>query len=153
MKNILFLKSILLSLTAMLLFSTVSFAQKSRGEKNKFLENKKFNVQFYEMKAAGRGKAVPSLFFIKGGKIEADLMYEKLTLPPISYRVTLDSTYTEDEMEMHMVTFEGEYSEEKNDYKWEATLINYDIEGTIVQMKNGVEKKKYEFAGSEKVKK
>ncbi len=136
-----------------ILFSASSFAQKSKGEKNKFLDNKKFNVQFYEMKAAGRGKAQPSILLLKGAKIEADLMYEKLSLPPIPMRVTLDSTYTEDEVEMHMVSFEADYSEEKNDYHWEGTLINYDIEGTIVQMKSGLEKKKYEFAGSEKTKK
>jgi hypothetical protein len=136
----------------MLLISSSSFAQK-KGEKNKFLENKKFNVQFYEMKAAGRGKAVPTMLIIKGGKIEADLMYEKLSLPPVPFRVTLDSTYTEDEVEMHMVSLEADYSEDKNDYHWEATVINYDIEGTIAQMKSGVEKKKFEFAGSEKTKK
>ncbi len=148
MKNTSIFKTTFLSLIALLLIST-----KAHSQKSKFLENKKFNVQFYEMKAAGRGKAVPSLFLIKSGKIEADLMYEKLSLPPIAYRVTLDSTYTEDEMQMHLVTFEAEYSEEKNDYKWEVTVINYDIEGTIVQMKSGIEKKKYEFSGIEKTKK
>ncbi len=148
MKNTSIFKTTFLSLIALLLISTKAYSQKS-----KFLENKKFNVQFYEIKAAGRGKAVPSLFLIKSGKIEADLMYEKLSLPPIAYRVTLDSTYTEDEMQMHLVTFEAEYSEEKNDYKWEVTVINYDIEGTIVQMKSGIEKKKYEFSGIEKTKK
>jgi hypothetical protein len=139
--------------TVMLLISSGSYAQKSKADKNKFLEGRKFNVQFYEMKQAGRGKAQPSLLMIKGGKIEADLMYEKLSLDPVPYRVTLDSTYTEDEVEMHMVTLEGDFSQEKSDYKWEATVINYDIEGTVTQSKGGVEKKKYEFSGSEKPKK
>ncbi|HEY0031519.1 MAG TPA: hypothetical protein VGC65_12215 [Bacteroidia bacterium] len=151
MKKISSLKPVVLTL---LLFVTASaFAQKSKVEKNKFLEGKKFNIQFYEMKPAGRGKAVPSILLTKGGKIEADLMYEKLSLPPVPFKVILDSTYTEDEMEMHMVSIEADYSADKNDYKWEATIINYDIEGTIVQMKSGVEKKKFEFAGSEKTKK
>jgi hypothetical protein len=123
------------------------------AQKNKFLEGKKYDVQFYEMKASGRGKATPSNFLIKSGKVESDLMYEKMTLGPAPYKVTLDTTYTEDETEMHMVTIEAELSEEKNDYKWEATITNYDIEGTVVQLKGGVEKKKYEFSGSEKVKK
>jgi hypothetical protein len=52
-----------------------------------------------------------------------------------------------------MVTFEAEYSEEKNEYKWEATVTNYDIEGTVTQSKSGVEKKKFEFSGTEKTKK
>ena len=139
-------------LIAFFLTSLTSFAQKSKG-KNKFLEGKKFNVQFYEMKPTGRGKAVKSMVIIKDGKIEADLMYEKFVMPPVSYRVKLDSTYTEDEVEMHMVTFEADFSEEKNHYLWEVTLINYDIEGTVVQEKGGVEKKKYEFSGNEKTKK
>ncbi len=140
-----------LSIVAILLISSSAFAQKSKP--NKFLDNKKFNVQFYEVKPTGRGKAQPSILLLKGGKVEADLMFEKLSLPPVSMRVILDSIYTEDEVEMHMVTFEADHSEEKNDYHWEVTLINYDIEGTVVQMKSGLEKKKFEFAGSEKTKK
>ena len=132
MKNTKILLTTFFSLIFFLLLSTNTFGQK---------------------KAKGRGKAVPTMLLIKSGKVEADLMYEKLTLPPIAYIVNLDSTYTEDGVEMHMVTFEANFSEDKNDYKWEATLINYDIEGTIVQMKSGVEKKKYEFSGSEKTKK
>lgn len=137
-----------------LLTSFTAFAQKkSKGEKNKFLENKIFNVQFYEMKAAGRGKALPTTIVLKGGKIQCDLMEDKLTLPPINYSVTVDSTYTEDEAELQVVTFEGNFVEEKNEYKWQGTVNNYDIEGTVVQLKGGVEKKKYEFSGSEKTKK
>lgn len=130
-----------------------AFTLKDKGGKNKFLEGKKFNVQFYEVKASGRGKALPSMILIKGGKVMCDLMEDKINFGPANYNVTLDSTYTEDETEMHMVTFEATFSEEKMDCKWEATVINYDIEGTAVQMKGGLEKKKYEFSGSEKTKK
>jgi hypothetical protein len=52
-----------------------------------------------------------------------------------------------------MVTFEATYSEEGNDFKWEATAINYDIEGIVTLTKKGVEKKRFEFTGTEKVKK
>ncbi len=151
MKNFNKLKIAFLSIIAAALFSIPSFAQKAKP--TKFLDNKKFNVQFYEVKPTGRGKAQPSLLFLKAGKIEADLMYEKLSLPPVAMRVILDSTYTEDEVLMHMVTFEADHAEDKNDYHWEVTLINYDIEGTVVQMKSGLEKKKYEFSGTEKTKK
>lgn len=151
MKNSYKFKITFLSILTAVVFSIPSFAQKAKP--TKFLDNKKFNVQFYEVKPTGRGKAQPSLLFLKGGKIEADLMYEKLSLPPVAMRVILDSTYTEDEVEMHLVHFEADHSEEKNDYHWDVTLINYDIEGTVVQMKSGLEKKKYEFSGSEKTKK
>jgi hypothetical protein len=140
--------AILSSSAIVVLFVVFSFV-----EKHKFLEGKKFNVQFYEVKVNGRGKALPSVFQIKNGKIQDELMEEKLTVPPMNYTVTLDSTYVEDETEMHMVTFEGAYTEDKDSYKWEATVINYDIEGTLVQMKGDVEKKRYEFSGSEKPKK
>jgi hypothetical protein len=138
-----------------LLLTTNMFAQKGKpkAEKSKFLEGKKYNVQFYEIKAAGRGKAVPSFVTIKGGKVQSDLMEDKITLPAITYKVTLDSTYKEDDSPMEMVTFEAEYSEDKNEYKWEATVTNYDIEGTVIESKSGVEKKKFEFSGSEKTKK
>jgi hypothetical protein len=132
---------------SLLIVSSVS------AQKNKFIEGKKYNVQFYEIKPAGRGKALPSTFDIKGGKVESDLMYEKMTLGPASYKVVLDSTYTEDESEMRMIKLEAELQEDKNEFKWEATIINYDIEGTVIQSKSGLEKKKYEFAGTEKAKK
>jgi hypothetical protein len=154
MKNTITVKSLVLTLMIGALTTTSTFAQKKgKADKNKFLEGRKFDVQFYEMKAGGRGKAVKSTVIIKGGKIEGDLMYEKLSLNPITYKVTLDSTYTEDESEMRMVTLEATDSADKSDYKWEATVTNYDIEGTVTQSKAGVEKKKYEFAGSEKAKK
>jgi len=137
-----------------LMLSSAAFAQKkAKPTKNLFLEGKKYNANFYEIKAAGRGKAVPTMMFIKAGKVEADLMYEKISAPPMVYTVTLDSTYTEDETEMHMVTFEATYSEEGNDFKWEATAINYEIEGIVTLTKKGVEKKRFEFTGTEKVKK
>ncbi|OFY82533.1 MAG: hypothetical protein A3F72_08090 [Bacteroidetes bacterium RIFCSPLOWO2_12_FULL_35_15] len=146
MKTTLTLKSLFLGLGFFAAVTT--FAQKS-----KLLEGKKYAVNFYDVKAAGRGKAVPSFVTIKSGKVQSDLMEEKIQLPLISYKITLDSTYTEDEMEMHLIKFEAEFTEDKNEYKWEAQVINYDIEGTVVQSKNGVEKKKYEFDGSEKPKK
>lgn len=146
MKTTLTLKSLFLGLGFFAAVTT--FAQKSKS-----LEGKKYTVNFYDVKAAGRGKAVQSFVTIKNGKVQSDLMEEKIQLPLISYKVTLDSTYTEDEMEMHLIKFEAEFTEDKNEYKWEAQVINYDIEGTVVQSKNGVEKKRYEFDGTEKPKK
>lgn len=151
MKKSFKMKTIFLTVLIAVLFSIPSFAQKTKP--SKFLDNKKFNVQFYEVKPTGRGKAQPTMLLLKAGKIEADLMYEKLSLPPVAIHVILDSTYTEDEVEMHMVKFEADHSEDKNDYHWDVTLINYEIEGTVVQMKSGLEKKKFEFAGTEKTKK
>jgi hypothetical protein len=146
MKNLITLKTLALAL-GLLVTCTVS------AQKNKFIEGKKYVVQFYEMKPTGRGKALPSTFDVKGGKVESDLMYEKMTLGPAPYKVTLDSTYTEDETEMHMVKITAEMKDDKNEYNWEATIVNYDIEGTCVQTKGGVEKKRFEFAGSQKTKK
>ena len=151
MRNLFTLKSTIIGIV--LILSTSVFAQKKKSEKNKFLENKKYNVLFYEMKATGRGKALPSFVVLKGGMIQCDLMEDKIQLPPVGYKVTLDSTYTEDETEMRMVTFEGDFSEDKNEYKWEVTVINYEIEGTVVMSKSGVEKKRFEFSGNEKAKK
>jgi len=146
MKNTTTLKAFVFA-AALLIVSSVS------AQKNKFIEGKKYNVQFYEMKPTGRGKAIASNFLVKGGKVESDLMYEKMTLGPAAYKVTLDTTYTEDETEIHMVKLEAEQKDDKNEYKWEVTVSNYDIEGTCVQTKSGVEKKRFEFAGSEKTKK
>ena len=137
----------------MALFTVTTASAQKGGTKSKVLEGKKYNVQFYEMKTAGRGKAQPSEIQFKGAKILCDLTEDKMSCGPAGYKVMLDSTYTEDETPMHMITVEGEYTEEKNEFKWEATVINYDIDGTITQSKNGVEKKKFEFSGSEKVKK
>jgi len=153
MKNTLRITTGISVLILFTVFTAFTFKGGDKGGKSKFIEGKKYTVQFYEMKPAGRGKAQPSEIQIKGGKILCNLTEDKLNCGPATYKVTLDSTYTEDETEMHMVSFEGEFTEEKNEFKWEATVINYDIDGTIVQSKSGVEKKKFEFSGSEKVKK
>ncbi len=130
------------------LFTITVFAQK-----NKFLEGKKYTVQFYEMKASGRGKAIADVVAIKGGKIESDLMKEKLKVPPMGLNISVDSTYMEDDAESHLVSFNAWFSDEKDEFKWDVTVTNYDIEGTVIQMKGDVEKKKFEFSGSEKAKK
>jgi len=138
-----------------LLAATATFAQKDKkkSDKNKFLEGKKYDVQFYDVKTTGRGKATPSDVTIKSGQVQSELMTEKLTVPPIAYKVTVDSNYVEDDDSIHMVTFKCDFVEDKNEYKWEATVKNYSIEGTCISLKSGVEKKRFEFEGEEKAKK
>ncbi len=143
-------KSVILGMALFTTFS--SFAQK-KGKEKPGLEDKKYAVQFYEIKASGRGKALPDNIMIKGGKIQSYLMEDKISLTTCPFKVVLDSSYTEDEVPMRMVKIEAEHTEDKEAFKWEATVTNYDIEGTVVQSKGGVEKKKYEFSGSEKTKK
>ncbi len=150
MKNYAPFKIAILSIA---LFTTFSaFAQK-KGKEKPPLEDKKYAVQFYELKAAGRGKALADNIMIKGGKIQSYLMEDKISLTTCPFKIVLDSTYTEDDAPMRMIKIEAQYTEDKEASKWEATIINYDIEGTVVQSKGGVEKKKYEFSGSEKTKK
>jgi hypothetical protein len=148
------LKSTLLGIGV--LCTTIVFAQKDKkSEKNKFLEGKVYNVNFTEIKAKPTGppKQLPSVIIIKGGKVQCDLMEEKLTVPAIAYKVTQDTTYTEDDAEVRKVSFVAEYTEEKTGYKWNATITDFEIEGTCVMLKSGVEKKKFEFTGEEKTKK
>jgi len=152
MKKRIILKTAVLGMALLTSFST--FAQKKKkDERSKALEGKKYAVQFYEVKATGRGKALPDNIMIKNGEIQSYLMEDKISLPPTRFQIILDSTYTEDETEMKLFKIEAQFTEEKDSYKWEVTIINYDIEGTVVQSKGGVEKKKFEFAGSEKTKK
>ncbi len=148
--------NMLKSVVVLLCFSIsfASFAQtKKKPDKSKFLENRKFSVQFYEMKPTGRGKAVESTVSTKTGKIESPLMKEKLQIDEANFTVILDSTYTEDETEMHMVKLEAFIENKKDETKWEATIINFDIDGTVVLRKGDVDKKKFEFSGTEKTKK
>jgi hypothetical protein len=133
-----------------------SFAQSTKPKvdnKPKTIDNKKYAVQFYEMKATGRGKAIASLVEFKVGKISSDFIQEKLSVKESVYKIALDSTYTEDDENYRYLKLEANSSDDKNDYKWEVVINNYDIEGTVIQTKAGVEKKKFEFAGSEKTKK
>lgn len=148
------IKSTLLGLG--ILCTTLVFAQKGKkSEKNKFLEGKTYTVNFTEIKAKATSpsKPVASTIVIKSGKVQSDLMEDKLTAPAIQYTVTLDTTFTEDESDVHKLDFVAEYSEEKTTYKWEASITDYNIEGTFVMLKGGVEKKRYEFTGDEKSKK
>lgn len=152
MKQLFNLKSTFL-IAILILVSQIGQAQKKKVEKNKFLEGKIYNVQFYELKSSGRGKALPTDVITKNGKVQCDLMQDKLSLPPVNYTVNQDSVYQEDGEDVHLVSFEANFKEDKNTYEWQATITKYDIEGTVIQKKNGVEKKKYEFSGSEKPKK
>ncbi len=152
MKKITTLQSLVLLLC--MLVSGLAFSQGAKKvDKNKFMENRKFKVQFYEMKATGRGKAVESTVTTKGGKIESDLMKDKLQIEEANFTVVLDSTYTEDDTPMHLVKLQAFIENKKDETIWEATVINYDIDGTVVQKKGGVDKKKFEFSGAEKPKK
>jgi hypothetical protein len=152
------IKSAILVVT--LLFTTTVFAQKDKksekdkkSDKNKYIEGKKYDVTFTEVKTTGTAKPLPSLIQIKGGKVQSDLMEQKLTAPEIPYKVTLDTTYIEDESEVRKVAFIAEYTEEKTTYKWDVTVIDYSIEGSCIMLKSGVQKKKFEFTGEEKAKK
>jgi len=141
-------------LIQLFILSAFMFASFSvNAQKHKFLEGKKYTVKYYEIKPTGRGKAIDGEVYIKNGKLYADIMEEKIVYPPSNYNVTLDSTYTEDEEEIQLINGEIMYSEDKSDYKVQFTVTNYDISGTFILSKNGVEKKKYEFDGSEKKKK
>ncbi len=150
MKKFNLFKTVVLGIALFMTFS--SFAQK-KGKEESPLKDKKYAVQFYEVKATGRGKALPDNIMIKGGKIQSYLMEDKISFTLCPFKIVLDSTYTEDESPMRMLKIEAEHTEDKEAFKWEATIINYDIEGTVVQSKGGVVKKKFEFSGSEKTKK
>lgn len=147
------IKSTLLGVS--LLFATAAVAQKEKKPdgKNKYIEGKKYDVTFTEIKTTGQAKPMPSTIVVKAGKVQCDLMEEKLTAPEMPYKVTLDTTYIEDESEVRKVAFIAEYTEEKTTYKWDATVTDYSIEGSFIMLKGGVQKKKFEFTGEEKAKK
>ncbi|MGQ0829445.1 MAG: hypothetical protein ACT4ON_13735 [Bacteroidota bacterium] len=151
MKNKITLKAAVLGMALLVTFSA-SAQKKKKDERMKALDGKKYTVQFYEVKAAGRGKAVPSDITLKGGEILCNFTEDKISCPPATFQIITDSTYTEDDTEMKLYKIEALVSVEKDSYKWEATIINYDIEGPIVQSKSGVHKKPSECAGTEKAK-
>ena len=137
-----------------LFVSSAMVAQKKpKPEKNKFLENKTFDSQFTEIKEKGKpGKPLKGDIILKSSKVQCDIMDEKVGLAPTNYHVTSDTTYKDGEMDMHVVTFEASFVEDKNEARWNAKVTNAEISGTVVQLKNGTEKKKYEFTGTEKEK-
>ena len=155
MRNTAAIKTILLGIG--LVLTTFTFAQKEKkAPKNKFLEGKVYTVNFTEVKATASAKPpkpLPSAIVIKGGKIQCDLMEEKLTAPAMQYHVILDTTYTEDDSDIRKIEFDSEFTEEKTTYKWEAVITDFAIDGSFVMLKNGVQKKKFEFTGGEKSKK
>jgi hypothetical protein len=117
------------------------------------LDGKKYEVTFTEIKATGTPKAIPGMVVFKGGKLQCDLMEEKLKAPEMAYKITMDTTITEDDSEAHRITFTAQAEEAKTTYKWEAEITDYEITGTIIMLKAGVEKKRFEYAGAEKTKK
>lgn len=139
-----------------LLVSSTMFAQaakKPKPEKNKFLENKTFDASFTEVKEKGKpAKPLKGDVVIKGSKVSSASMEEKTGFTATNYHVTSDSTFKDGEMDMHVVVFEATSSDGKTEAKIEATVTNLEIAGTVVESKDGKEKKKYEFTGTEKEK-
>ncbi len=136
-----------------LLVSSTIFAQKKpKPEKNKFLEAKTFEVQFTEVKEKGKPKPIKGDIIIKSSKVSSEAMAEKTGLIASNYHVTSDTTYKDGEMDMHQVVFEATSSDGKTEARIEATVTNLEITGTVVETKDGKEKKKYEFTGTEKEK-
>lgn len=135
-----------------LLISSAVFAQaqkKPKPEKNKFLENKTFESSFTEVKEKGKpGKPLKDDIVIKGSKVSCVTMEEKTGFSACNYHVTSDTT----EGDKHTVMFEATFVEGKTESKMEATVTNNEIAGTVVESKEGKEKKKYEFTGTEKEK-
>lgn len=135
-----------------LLISSAVFAQaqkKPKPEKNKFLENKTFESSFTEVKEKGKpGKPLKDDIVIKGSKVSCVTMEEKTGFSACNYHVTSDTT----EGDKHVVVFEATFVEGKTESKMEATVTNNEIAGTVVESKEGKEKRKYEFTGTEKEK-
>ena len=150
MINLPIVKSVVLSIC--LLITTITFAQKNKkkSEKKNFLDGKNYNVQFTEKKASGLGKPLPGEIIFKAGQVQCDLMEEKLTAPSMPFKITLDTIYLADEDSVRKVSFIADYTEDKVGYKWEATITDYAIEGTFIQTRSGIEKKRFEFEGEEK---
>jgi|SRR3954470_528165 len=141
--------------TLCLFISSAILAQapkKPKPEKNKFLENKTFDTEFTEVKEKGKPKPLKGDLIVKGSKVQCDIMEEKAGLSISPYHVTSDTTYKDGETDVHMVTFEATYTEGKSETKFEANLTGSQIKGTVVELKDGKEKKKYEFVGMEKEK-
>jgi hypothetical protein len=139
-----------------LLVSSTMFAQapkKPKPEKNKFLEGKTFDVQFTEVKEKGKpAKPIKGEIVIKSSKVSSAVLEEKIGMLAANYHVTSDTTYKDQEMEMHQAVFEVSVAEGKTEAKIEATVTNAEITGTAIELKDGKEKKKYEFTGTEKEK-
>jgi hypothetical protein len=133
-----------------LLISSAVFAQKKpKPEKNKFLENKTFDASFTEVKEKGKpAKPLKGDIVIKGSKVSCTVMEEKTGFAAGNYHVMSDTT----EGDKHIVMFEASFVEGKSESKMEATVTNTEIAGTVVETKDGKEKKKYEFTGTEKEK-
>jgi hypothetical protein len=134
-----------------LLISSAVFAQaqkKPKPEKNKFLENKTFEASFTEVKEKGKPKPLKDDIVIKGSKVTCTIMEEKTGFGTANYHVTSDTT----EGDKHVVMFEVTFVEGKSESKMEATVTNNEIAGTVVETKEGKEKRRYEFTGTEKEK-
>lgn len=154
MKN--FIKFTSTMIAFCLLISSTMFSQaakKPKPEKNKFLENKTFETQFTEIKDKGKpAKPLKGDIVIKSSKVSSLAMEEKTGLPASNYHVTSDTTYKDGEVETHIVSFEASAVDGKTEAKIEATVTNTEINGTVVELKDGKEKRKYEFTGTEKEK-
>ncbi len=144
------MKTKILFLSAMVLVSVTSFAQKApKKEKDKVLVNKTYSVYFNETGSKKPSGLVEDEISFKTGKMNSKYINTQLHFPASAYTVSVDSSSSPVE-----ITFESESkSTEGNVLKIEGTVTDGAIEGTaVITSKKGKIVSQHAFSGEEKEK-
>lgn len=128
-----------------------------KGEPKDSLDKRVFTVTMTEVKeGAAPKKGVEDELEFKAGKgLFSLFLEEKLGLKWMKYEITKDSTFTDEEQaEMRLIEAEVSTTDETDQTVMiKCTVDNFDISGEVKITKKDKLKKKYTFAGKEKVKK
>lgn len=139
------MKTTILSLSALTIaFFAVSanvFAQKKI--KDKVLTLKTFTVEMTETTAKKAGKTESDEISFKSEKLNSKFMTMQNHFPSAMYTVSVDSSSAP-----AIITFTSDgKNPDGEEIKWEGTVTDKDIEGTVVISKKGKTKKEYSFTG------
>jgi uncharacterized protein (TIGR03067 family) len=146
------MKTKILFLVALVFASLSSFAQKKEAapkkEKDKFLANKVFTIDLTETGGKKTPKPESDEISFKGEKMSSKFMTQEYKFPSSAYTVTVDSSASP-----KTITFQslGKNPDEE-EIKWDGTITDDAVEGTVVITKKGKTKKEYSFSGTLKEK-
>lgn len=148
-----------LNLSAFEIFISISVLASSRSSKRVMLDGlqsilfaslayKTFTVEMTETTAMKAGKTETDEISFKSEKLNSKFMTTQNHFPAATYTVSVDSSSGSKD-----ISFQSDgKNPDGEEIKWEGTVIEKDIEGTVVISKKGKTKKEYSFTGTLKEK-
>jgi hypothetical protein len=128
---------------------STAFAQKKKGEAK--LDKRRFDIEIREVSTDGSKKYEKDLFEFTPREIVSESYLDlKFKIQTMHYKVTKDSTYTDDgeEVKYWKLSIQEKTNKPDEEIQGEVVVNGKDISGILNIVKGTTTKKSYEFEGS-----